>query len=71
MLEEGSDTKSFDHAFVLHYGDIEPILLERPLKDQGLAMEKINKHSHCQLDIMGVYESIYWVDRYMTDMEKH
>lgn len=37
VLGESLDTESCDHALVLRCGDLEPLLLEEPLKAQALA----------------------------------
>jgi hypothetical protein len=60
--------EGFDHAPVLHCGDHEPLMLESPLKAQGLATEEIVEHIPCGPGRKEVYASMDWVDRYMTDM---
>jgi hypothetical protein len=44
------------------------LLLESPLKAQGLAIEEIVEHIPCGPTHKEVYASMDWVDRYMTDM---
>jgi hypothetical protein len=68
VLEERFDTEGFDHAPILHCGDHELLLLEIPLKAQGLATEEVVEHIPCGLAHKEVYASIDWVDRYMTDL---
>jgi hypothetical protein len=68
VLEERYDTEGFDHALVLHCGDHEPLMLESPLKAQGLATKEIVEHIPCGPGRKEVYASMDWVDMYMTDM---
>ena len=68
MLEERYDAEGFDHTLVLHYGDHEPLLLESPLKAQGLAPEEIVEHILWGPACKEVSASIDWVDMYMIDM---
>ena len=44
------------------------LLLESPLKAQGLALEEIVEHIHYGPGRKELYASMDWVDRYMTDM---
>jgi hypothetical protein len=69
VLEERFDANGFDHAHILHCGDHEPLLLEIPLKAQGLATEEIFERISCGPSHKEVYASMDWVDRYMTDMD--
>jgi hypothetical protein len=69
VLEKRFNTEGFGHAPVSHCGDHEPLLLENPLKAQGLATEEIVEHISCKPDRKEVYASMVWVDRYMTDMD--
>jgi hypothetical protein len=55
-------------CLILHCGNHEPLLLEIPLKAQGLATEEIVEHISCRPGLKEVYASMDWVDRYMTDM---
>jgi len=68
VLEERSDAEGFDHALIFH---CRPLMLESPLKSQGLAIEEIVKHITCGPTHKEVYASMDWVDRYMTYMGMH
>jgi hypothetical protein len=68
VLEEMFDADGFDHVPVLHCGNHDPLLLESPLKAQGLATKEIVEHISCGPCHKEVYASMDWVHRYMTDM---
>ena len=68
MLEERFGIEGFDHAPILHCGDHDLLLLESPLKDQGLAMMEIVENIPCGPYLKEVYASMDWVDRYMIGM---
>jgi hypothetical protein len=58
VLEESFDIEGPDHALVLNCVDHEKILLERPLKAQGLAMEDIIELTSCRSCHKEVYASM-------------
>ena len=69
--EESLDTKSLDHVIVSYCGDLELLLLERPLGAQGLATEEMAEHTPGGPAIREVYAYMDWVDRYITNMDMH
>jgi hypothetical protein len=68
VLEERFDAEGFHHALVFHCADHELLLLESPLKAQGLTAEEIVVRIPWGPTHKEVYESMDWVDRYMTYM---
>jgi hypothetical protein len=69
VLEERFGIEGFDHAPILHCGDHDLLLLESPLKAQGLATEDIVERIYCGPGRKEVYASMDWVERYMTEMD--